>query len=400
MTQKLYYNDPYVREFKTKLIAQEKSENGRWFAILEETAFYPEGGGQPSDTGMLNDNFVVDVQETEGIIRHYMDRQLDSDYEINGRIDWNRRFDHMQQHCGQHILSAAFFEEAGYETVSFHLGQDICSIDLNSKELSKEECMSAEAAANQKILENIPVYTKWISKDELHKYPLRKTPSVEKDIRLVIIPEYDYNGCGGTHPESTGQVGMIKVLNWEKQREHMRVTFVCGQRVSTQLHKKNEVLKELTGVLNSPPSQMVQAIRTLIKNGNRNEKLLEEARQKNLDYEAESLILAYYDISGIKVAAHVFSKRSMADLQSLARRMLQENDVVVLLVSENEDKLQFVFGSGSACGKDMKKLIEYAVNLTGGKGGGRPSLAQGGGHAVLSGEELMELLLENIKSGQ
>ncbi|MGD6968018.1 alanyl-tRNA editing protein [Rossellomorea vietnamensis] len=395
MTQKLYYLDQYIRDFKTKLISQERSEDGRWFAILEETAFYPAGGGQPSDTGTLNDNAVVEVEEIAGVIRHYMDRPLESSHEVEGRIEWDKRFDHMQQHSGQHILSAAFSESSGYETVSFHLGKETCSIDLNIEELSEEDCMKAEALANQKIMENIPIHTKWISKNELDHYPLRKTPTVEKDIRLVIIPGFDYNGCGGTHPESTGQAGMIKILDWEKQRKNIRVTFVCGKRVTSQLHQKNEVLKELTGVLNAPPPQMSQAVRTLIENGNKNEKLLAEARKTILDYEADILSRSFEDIKGLKVVKQIFSQRSMADLQHLAKGVLQANEAVVLLVSENGDKLQFVFGSAKA-DKNMKELMAYAVQLTEGKGGGRPSLAQGGGNAVLTGEELMERLLDKF----
>ncbi|EDL65855.1 serine-tRNA(Ala) deacylase AlaX [Bacillus sp. SG-1] len=396
LKEKLYYEDAYLREFKTKLVSQQQSEDGRWFAQLEETAFYPTGGGQPFDKGTLNNSMVTEVEEVEGIIRHYIDSPLKGTYEISGAINWTRRFDHMQQHAGQHILSASFSKSLGYETVSFHLGRDTCTIDINTSALTEEESSKAEALANQVILQNQPIHTKWINKEEVDQYPLRKKPAVEGDIRLVIIPEFDYNGCGGTHPRSTGEVGMIKILNWEKQKKNTRVTFVCGQRVADQLHEKNSILKELTGVLNAPPSEMISAVRTLIENGNKNEKLLEEARETILVYEAEDLIKSSVDRGGVKVVKKVLQHRSMADMQKMARTILQTHEVVVLLVSENGDKLQYVFGSCSSCQKDMKELIGVALALTDGKGGGNPSMAQGGGSAVITGEELLERLLDKF----
>ncbi|WP_409253949.1 alanyl-tRNA editing protein [Bacillus sp. SCS-153A] len=396
MKEKLYYEDAYLREFKTKLISQQKSEDGRWFVQLEETAFYPTGGGQPFDTGTLNNSRVTEVEEVEEFIRHYIDRPLEGTNEIIGSIDWTRRFDHMQQHAGQHILSASFSECLGYETVSFHLGKETCTIDLDTSSLTEEETIKAETLANEVILQNRPIHTKWITKEEVDQYPLRKKPSVEEDIRLVFIPEFDYNGCGGTHPGSTGEVGMIKILDWEKQKKNTRVTFVCGQRVAVQLHKKNTILKELTGILNAPPSEMAAAVRTLIENGNKNEKLLEEARDTILIYEAEDLINSSVKISGVKVVSKVLQRRSMGDMQKLARTMLQKNDVVVLLVSENGDKLQYVLGSGLSCNQDMKELIKVALELTNGKGGGNATMAQGGGRALITGEELLDRLVEAL----
>ncbi|WP_421384909.1 alanyl-tRNA editing protein [Bacillus salacetis] len=396
MKEKLYYRNPYIREFKTQLISQQQSNDGRWFASLKETAFYPTGGGQPYDTGILNNSNVTEVEEVDGCIRHYIDKPLDETNEITGKLDWERRFDHMQQHSGQHILSASFSERLGYETVSFHLGKETCTIDINTPELSEAEALKAEELANEVILQNRPIHTKWITKTEAEKYPLRKKLSVEDDIRLVIIPEFDYNGCGGTHPGSTGEVGMIKILEWEKQRKNTRVTFVCGNRVTSQLHKKNAILRELTGALNAPPSEMHSAVMTLIENNKKNEKLLDEARETILKYEAENLAESVREIKGIPVVKNVLQNRSMADLQKMARSILQQNEAVVLLVSENGDKLQFVFGAAPSCNANMKELMAYALELTGGKGGGNPAMAQGGGSAHIKGEELLEHLIKKI----
>ncbi|WP_456271328.1 alanyl-tRNA editing protein [Bacillus sp. AK031] len=396
MKEKLFYEDSYRVTFKTKIVRQQKDKDGKWFVQLEETAFYPAGGGQPADSGFLNDCKVQGVQEINGIIRHYIDRPLEEGHEIVGSIDWERRFDHMQQHAGQHILSASFSEGLSYETNSFHLGEDICTIDLNVETLSEAESHKAENLANEIILENRPIHTKWVAKEELTEYPMRKQPTVDENIRLVIIPNFDYNGCGGTHPSSTGEVGMIKILGWEKQRKNIRISFVCGRRVAIQLHQKNEVLKDLTKLLNAPPAEMKTALMTLIENGNKNEKLLEQARQTLLQYEAKNIAETCFEKNGLEIITHVFQNRSMSDLQKIARTILNEYHGIVLFVSENEDKLQYVVGTASSLEVNSKELIGFALEITNGKGGGNPAMAQGGGSAVITGEELVNRLLERI----
>ncbi|MFK4998913.1 alanyl-tRNA editing protein [Bacillus sp. N9] len=191
--------------------------------------FYPTGGGQPFDMGTLNGIEVLNVEEVDGEIHHTVSKRLDTTDEIEGVIDWERRFDHMQQHTGQHILTSAFVELFGLHTVSFHLGKEICTIDLDVEHVSSEQLVAAERLANEVILKNLPIETKWVTGDELEQYSLRKELAVTDDIRLVIIPNFDYNGCGGTHPSSTGQVSAIKILATEKQKQKYVCTlFVVG----------------------------------------------------------------------------------------------------------------------------------------------------------------------------
>ncbi len=257
MTTKLYYQDAYINTFTTSIEKQDKDELDQWYVVLKETAFYPTGGGQPSDLGTLNNTKVKNVEEIDGEIRHYIEAPFnDEALEIIGKIEWERRFDHMQQHAGQHILSAAFEETFQYKTISFHLGKETLTIDLEVNGLTENEALQAEEAANRIIQENRPIETKWVTKDEAGQYPLRKQPSVSEDIRLVIIPDFDYNGCGGTHPRSTGEVGAIKILDWEKHRGHIRLQFVCGNRVLTQLHTKQAIVKSLTSLLQAPEPEI------------------------------------------------------------------------------------------------------------------------------------------------
>ncbi|MCD8511884.1 MAG: alanyl-tRNA editing protein [Bacillus sp. (in: Bacteria)] len=215
---KLYYEDQYIQDFET-VVNRNGEDNEGNYVVLKETAFYPTGGGQPHDTGTLNHFNVVNVEEVKGEIRHYIDGIMQPGDKVAGKINWNRRIDHMQQHTGQHILTAAFEELYQFETLSFHLGTDTSTIDLNTESITEEQLSTAEARCNEIILENLPIETKWINEGEISQYPLRKMPSIKDNIRLVIIPNVDYNSCGGTHPKTTGEVMGLKVLHWERQKK-------------------------------------------------------------------------------------------------------------------------------------------------------------------------------------
>jgi len=391
MEQKLYYQDSYLKSFSAELIKQGIDESGRLYAVLSQTVFYPTGGGQPFDTGSINGVEVLDVEEVEGEIRHYLAEPLGECAAVEGLIDWERRFDHMQQHSGQHILSAAFEELYQYKTVSFHLGKETLTIDLDTDNLSSEETAAVEKLANKVILENRPIVTKWVNKDELKQYQLRKELSVSENIRLVIIPDFDYNGCGGTHPTSTGQVVSLKILGWERQKKKVRVEFVCGSRVLQQLEKKHSIVQQLTSLLNSPEQEMAAAVQRLLESRKELEKAVEDSKDKLLTYEALEII----DQSNLDLISRVFQSRSIQELQMLARLLVSMADAkTFLLVAENEDKLQFVFARGKTAQGNMKELAGKAMSLINGKGGGNDSFSQGGGDKLMSGEDFMKQIVE------
>lgn len=397
MKNKLYYIDSYLKSFTTKLLKQDQDENGTYYVLLEETAFYPTGGGQPHDTGTLNDIPVINVEEIEGEIRHYITTPLTETSEIFGQIDWKRRFDHMQQHAGQHILSAAFEELFGYETVGFHLGQEIVTIDLAVENLTMEESIEVENLANKIILENRPIITKWISSAEISQYPLRKQPSVTENIRLVIIPEYDYNGCGGTHPSSTGQVGSIKILNWEKQRKNTRIQFVCGNRALKQLHEKQKILLDLTKLLNSPESGLVHSLTRLIETTKANEKIIDDLQGSLIEYEARQFLAEKASINDRNFIVKVLHNRTMKELQKLARTITSlEIDAIVILIAENNQQLQIVLAKGKDIEENMNDVLNKVLPFINGKGGGSAKLAQGGGEATLSGQQMIEKIVDMI----
>ena len=390
MKRKLFYVDAYQQRGITEVVTLAKDDLERWYVTLEETLFFPTGGGQPNDVGRIKDIVVFDVEEVEGEIRHYIaEPSLEVGESVDMEINWHRRFDFMQQHTGQHILTASFVELFGIQTTSFHLGKEIVTIDLDVKKVSDEQLLEVEKRANQIILENRHIETKWVSKDELDAYPLRKQVAVEEDIRLVIIPDFDYNGCGGTHPSSTGQIGTIKILDTEMQKGNVRVHFVCGNRVVDQLHRKQKTLQEVTQLLSASEDGVVKSVKVLLENGKKLEKTLEEAHQQLLNYEVKEL-LGNQKEETVSIE-RVFQHRSIQQLQKLARLTVAEvTNSQLIFIAENDGLLQVVLARGTDNQANMKQLIAQILPLINGKGGGSENFAQGGGETDLTGEQLLE----------
>ena len=386
MKELFYYQDSMMREFSADVVRTGTDDLGN-YVVLSNTAFYPTGGGQPHDTGWIDSHEVVNVEKVGEEIRHYINGNVEGiTGTVTGKLDWARRFDHMQQHTGQHILTAAFVELFGYQTVSFHLGSELVAIDLNTTEVTAEQLAAAEKRANDIILENRPIETKWITKEELAQYNLRKDVTVDDDIRLVIIPDYDYNGCGGTHPTSTGQVQMIKVMETEKMKSNIRVHFVCGDRVRAQLAMRKSVLTDVARQLSVPEREAGSALAKIMQTAKQTEKALSEARDTLLAYEAKDLAG-----QGEIVISKVYENRTIQELQKLARFIVTANpQAVALLVADNTDKLQFVAARGVDVAVSMKEISGKVLPLINGKGGGNDALIQGGGEKGITPEDLLE----------
>lgn len=389
----LYYQDVMQREFDATVISKGTDENGRNFIVLSNTAFYPTGGGQPHDTGTINGIEVIDVEKVDDEIRHYIQGDVSIlTGDVQGQINWQRRFDHMQQHAGQHILTAAFVELFNLQTVSFHLGSEQVTIDLAVDTISEEQLLAAEALANDIILENRPIETTWITENELENYNLRKDVAVTGDIRLVIIPNFDYNGCGGTHPISTGQVSAIKILGTEKMKGNIRVSFVCGQRVLKALAMRKKVLADVARQLSVPEAEAATALAKILSAQKNTEKALSHAKDELLQFEAKALIS-----NNNHMIAAAFSHRTMQELQKLARLIVTEQtDAIVLFVTENEDKLQFVAARGAAAERSMKDIAAKILPLINGKGGGNDQMVQGGGEQLIPTGELLKAMQDML----
>ncbi|RLL48260.1 alanyl-tRNA editing protein [Oceanobacillus piezotolerans] len=397
-TERLYYQDPYIDTFSAKILHKGQDQKGRLYVVLDKTAFYPTGGGQPHDIGTLNHVQVYDVEDVEGEIRHFIDVPLQED-SCYGKVNWIRRLDHMQQHAGQHILSASFEELFGYKTVSFHLSTETCTVDLDITTLTEEEANKAEERVNQIILENRPIETKWVTEDEIHQYPLRKALSVTDNIRLVIIPEFDYNGCGGTHPNSTGQVNQLKILQWEKQKKKIRIHFVCGTRVLKQLHEKHRIIQRLTPLLNAPQEDLESAAKRLIEQQKIFEATISELKMEILKQEGSKLIEESIDTDHFHLVKNISIDRSITELQQLAKHITQNEDsILVLFVNKKEEKLQVICARSEDLDQNMNQLLKDVLPAINGKGGGSDSFAQGGGEPKVSPEDLIDKMLNVIST--
>ncbi|MCA1023581.1 alanyl-tRNA editing protein [Halobacillus litoralis] len=394
MTEKLYYKDAYLTSFHTYV--KETGEDHRGpYAVLEATAFYPTGGGQPHDTGTLNRTAVVDVEEIDGEIRHYLAAALSSEQTaVHGVVDEQRRHDHRQQHSGQHIVSAIFHDDYQIPTTSFHLGADTVTIDLDTPQLSEAVLKEAEAKINKVIRADYPIDTKWVTVEEASTYPLRKPLSVEGDVRLVIIPEIDYSGCGGTHPASTAEVAAVKFLGWTKNKGQVRLEFVCGDRVLGQLESKHQIIQGVKQLISRPEGKLVDELTSLIQSDKEKEKKIAALEEQLLSFEAAELADAH---SGDQVIVKVFQDRSIKDLQSLAQAVLKKtSDHRVVFVSEQEEQLQFVLARGEALEGNMNEAANQVMPLIEGKGGGRPHFVQGGGRRLMAGEAFAEKVKEQL----
>ena len=272
-------------------------------------------------------------------------------------------------------------------TVSFHLGTGLVSIDLQTSAVTEEQLAQAEKRANEIILENRPIETKWVTADELSQYNLRKDIAVEGDIRLVIIPDYDYNGCGGTHPTSTGQVQAIKIMEVEKMKSNMRVHFVCGQRVLNELAMRKTVLTNTARQLSVPEIEAADALKKVMQTAKATEKALADAQDQLLEVEAKELAA-----SGTQIA-QAYENRSIQQLQKLAKMVTTLNSqAIVTLAADNGDKLQFVAMRGADVTASMKDIAARALPIINGKGGGNDNAVQGGGDKLVSAQELLQAM--------
>ncbi|OOZ97686.1 alanyl-tRNA editing protein [Bacillus cereus] len=398
LEQKLYYTDAYKQDFTTKVIKQDYDKDGNLYVILNETVFYPTGGGQPHDTGTLNGIAVLGVEEVDEEIRHFIAEQLHTE-EVEGKINWERRFDHMQQHAAQHILSAAFWDYFNIPTIGFHLGKETVTIDLETENLHAETVEKAVQIANKIVFENHPILIKWMNLEEAKTLPLRKEPTMTENIRVVMIENFDYNGCGGTHPKRTGEVGPIQVLSWERNKGGIRLTFIAGWRTLKLIGQQQQIMKDVSKQLNSSESDIPAKVAQLLTSKKENEKAMQTMTEKLLYTEANELLQQPTKIHAGILISKVFTNRSMQEIAKLSAIITEQQEhAITYFVIENEDKLQYILACGKTVTLDMNALLKEALPTIEGKGGGNKKSARGGGKALMSGDEFLNQLISSLQS--
>ena len=373
-TERLYFADPYLTTFRGRVV-ERGTLKGKSAVALDRSAFYPEGGGQPPDSGTLGGVAVIDVQAEGYVVWHALTGPLTGD-EVEGVVDWARRFDHMQQHHGQHLLSAAFEEVARLHTVSFHLGSESSTIDLGARDITEAQVVAAEELANRVIWEDHRVHARFVSPEELARLPLRKAPVVDGPVRVVSAGDFDHSACGGTHPKSTGAVGLLHVRRWERRGAETRVEFVCGGRALRDLRRKNALLTRVTTGLTVGVDELEGAIQRIQGSEQQTRKRLEDTLERLASYEAAELVAAATTVHGLPVVRRAVTDRTLVEIKWLANAIASKGGVALLGLAG--ERAQLVFASPSGSGVDCGALLRETLARFGGKGGGQALMAQGG----------------------
>lgn len=382
MTTYLYYQDATRRQLQGARVLATKAIEQYQAVALDETIFYPTGGGQPHDTGQLGGVPVVEVQKDEdGTVWHLLQAPLTEGSTVDGEIDWRRRFDFMQHHTGQHILSRAFELVCDTQTVGFHMTENSVTIDLDREDISEAHLVEAEDLANQIVFQNISVKAWFPDAETLASLALRKiSDKVAGDVRVVEIDDFDVCACGGTHVQRTGEIGIIKILKTERIRSQTRLEFACGQRALLDFRTKNTFLNDLSAQFTMAWQDAPTMIEKLREENKQANKQLKQLREKVLQGEAERLWAgADTARSPIIVTALYDEAFSPADLQGLARALLSHENSVALLGIYGE-KSHVLFACSDDVELDVVPHLKEVLAMIGTqRGGGRPNLAQGGG---------------------
>jgi alanyl-tRNA synthetase len=401
-TKRLYYDDAFQREFTAEVLRCElvigatlaasapsqapasattlvtaagTPAGGLWRVKLDRTAFYPTSGGQPHDMGQLGDARVVDVLDEQDEVIHVVDKPI-AIGSVKGIIDWERRLDHMQQHTGQHVLSAVFHSRFALPTVSFHLGSDVCTIDVRGREPTQEILDGAMAAANDVVYADRPVNVKYGSAEELAAAGVRKTVERSGTLRAIEIESLELQPCGGTHVQRTGQIGMIFVRGVSRIRQDWRVEFACGRRAERLAREDFAALRAVAQRLNCSPQEAVSAAERVVAERDANFKSARASIQKLAEIDARVYLQEVaIGTDGLRVVAKLFEGEPAEYVQSFAREAAQAENTVALLV--RSECGQIFFAQHPTAKKDLNALLAEALKHVAGKGGGSRDSARG-----------------------
>ena len=414
MTERLYRDDPYLLDFDAAVVARRRHE-GRPAVVLDRTAFYAESGGQPWDTGTLGGAAVVAVIEEDGEIVHVLDGRVEDD-RVHGRVDGERRRDHMQQHHGQHLLSRALVEAASARTLSFHLGAAEVTIDLD-RFVSEDELRKAEARANEIVWQARPVSVREVTRREaesllageigrLHGGPApddraqnrsaRALDEAGERVRLVEAQGFDLQACGGTHPRTTAEVGVVLVVGHERYKGGSRIRFVCGHRALAAMRERQHVLDEVGAAFSSSLAGIPEAARRMLEQLRESERRGRELLGRAMEAEARRLLAEAEGVPA--VVARAYDGWPAADLRVLASQLVALAPCVALLGSRAE-KAYLVFAQSEGLSHDVPALLREALVLVGGRGGGRGNLAQGGGDRVEGLDDALATAARSVRGG-
>ena len=405
VTERLYYNDSHLIEFEARVVDVTERVSGWAGIVLDRTAFYPTGGGQPSDTGTLNGARVVECIDDgdRGVLHVVQGLAPARDAIVSGRVDWLRRLDHMQQHTGQHILSQALVKLFNAPTKSFRVSETTCEIDVELNNPSTEVIERAVELANNIVWEDRAITIRNVSAEEAAAMPLRKEPARDGELRLIEIEGFDLTPCGGTHAYRTGEVGMIAMRSWERAKGLTRIEFVAGVRALADYRKANRTAREVAALFSTGRDDTPQHASQLVEENKELHRQVRVLEEVAAGVEAERLLASasvqpdgtrvvtrVFDVAGGKALAgsidstgeSKFLPHDAESLKKLAHALMANARTIALLATREKDAARLVFARSADAAGDMNALMREACTLLDGRGGGKPDMAQGGGKNV------------------
>lgn len=401
-TERLYYSDSHLIEFEA-LVTDKTDRVSGWTAVtLDRTAFYPTGGGQPSDTGTLNGERVLECLDDEGngVLHVVQGRAPDVGATVKGRIDWPRRLDHIQQHTGQHILSQAFVTLFKAPTRGFRVLHDVCVVDVELTNPTNELIERAVELANNVIWEDRQITIKSATAEEAAQLPLRKDPSREGELRLIEIEGFDLTPCGGTHAYRTGEVGMIAVRTWERAKGLTRIEFAAGTRALVDYRRANKTARAVAALFSSSRDDAAKLATRMVEENKELHRRVRSLEEIAARVEADELLAAASaNAASVRIVNHIFDNRDAESLKRLAVALIVHPNTIALLGARDKETARLVFAKAADAPGDMNALMHDACELLNGRGGGKSDMAQGGGKRIEKLAEAIEHASSSLVAG-
>jgi len=398
-TERLYFNDSGLLDFSGTVVEIRPTDRGS-DVVLDQTAFYPTGGGQPNDLGTLGSADVVDVFEKDDVIYHSIVNRFPYSVgeAVRGKVERARRNDHIQQHSGQHVLSQAFIQACGAETRSFHLGEKTSTIDIDLQAPTDELTRAAEDIANDIVLEDRPMTVHMVDEEGAKRFPLRKESQVGGNIRIIEVQDFDWSPCGGTHAHRTGQIGMIAIRSFERAKKMTRVEFVCGGRALQEYRQARDVAFAVARLFSADRDKSPELVERALAENKASKRRIHGLLELAMTAEAAERLSKAEEFEGFKVVRDIFDARDLEEVRMLAAKIVQQEASVALLGIREKESARLVFARSSSLTMNMGELLGEACAILGGRGGGRPDMAQGGGPNVTNLEEALSFSLKKLKT--
>lgn len=377
MTRKLYWENPYLHETEASIIKKEKKE-GKYHVRLDRTIFYPDmSGGQPGDVGTINGERVIETIEHEDGLTHILESQVTGP-KVKLSIQSDHRFDMMQQHTGQHLLSGVLYNLLGGETISFHLGKDYSSIDVTLTDMDHEEASNVEALCNRIIQSNFKVKTYIVNQEKLRLLPVRKAPSVDTNIRLVEIDGFDYSPCGGTHVNHTGELGLLKITKWDHYKGNLRIQFLTGQRAFVDYSSKFKSVRSISNLLSSSDDNIEAKVEKILMDKINLEKEVRSGREELISARSALLVEGSEKIGDMSLISKVYDNFDFKALSHLGSHISNNYERVVQIYGISNDGLgQFIISKSKDINIDLGNVYKQLAGEFKLKGGGNTNTVQG-----------------------